>query len=105
MKKLLSMLIVVAIASVSSAFAKDNDVKISGTVSAVDSVNKRITIKDIDGKDVMFAVVPSTDIEFKKKMMEHAKFTDLKVGQHVEVQYVPGVTKTNVAEEIDIYLK
>lgn len=85
-----------------TGLAKANSPKIEGRIKSVDLTKSALTISDIDNEDFTFAIVPSTEIEFKDKVIENGKIEDLKIGQWVRVEYTQG-KKTKTAQEVKIY--
>ncbi|MDR2883904.1 MAG: hypothetical protein LBV09_02215 [Deferribacteraceae bacterium] len=96
MKILTFLLVLVA----TVAIAKD-DLKIAGSITAVDAAKQQITVTTPDNAALVFAIVPSTDIDFKKQKGKPT-FTDLAIGTWVKIEYLAG-NNVNTAKEVDIY--
>lgn len=105
MKKLFAILLVSTMTMFSSsAFA--NDSKLMGTISSIDKKDRTFVVKDADNEKFDITVTPATDIEFDGKVMDKAKFTDLKVGQYVKIDYnETDKNKNIIAEDIEIQNK
>lgn len=98
--KILSMILAFLFA-LGIAFADPNEKKTAGTITAVDASKKLITVTTPDNVSMVFAVAPSTELDYKKQKGKPV-FTDLKVGTWVKIEYFPG-DAIHTAEEIDIY--
>ena len=76
--------------------------KVEGRIKSVDLIKSTFTIVDVENEEYSFALVPSTEVEFKDKLIEDGTTKDLKIGQWVKVEYKAG-KKMNTAREVKIY--
>ncbi len=102
MKKiLLSMALVVATSTVAMA-QNQKDMEIAGRVSNIDTDKMTFVVETVESIPYNFAVVPSTEFEYKGKVFDNATFSDLKDGIWVRVDYFKG-QNIHTADEVKIY--
>jgi hypothetical protein len=68
-----------------SASGKSDQTHFSGTISALDTANHKLTVKNEAGSEKHFALDPNVQVSTSNE--KNAKLEDLKVGSEVSVQY------------------
>ena len=104
MNKIFATLLALTIFAFSGNAFADQDLKLMGTISSVNSDTKVIIVKSTeDDSEMNVVVTPATSIEFKNRFIEKAKFSELEAGQYVKIEYLPNKSKKIIAQEIKIY--
>ncbi|MBP7710493.1 MAG: hypothetical protein KA100_05440 [Rickettsiales bacterium] len=92
------------ITAFSSNALADHDLQLMGTISSVNKDTKVIVVKNTeDDMVVNVTITPATSVEFENRLIDRAKFADLKEGQYVKVEYLPNASKKIIAQEVKIY--
>lgn len=86
----------------STAALAGDDHEVLGRVTAIDGGAQTFQVTTPDKKVYDFASTPMTEYEIENKVFSKASYLDLKQGQWVKVEYVPG-DKVHTAKEVDIF--
>lgn len=104
-KILLCAAILTGLAALNPSEGVADDMKMFGTVRAVDLTQRQISIRGDDGKEYSFNTNPATEIEIKHKYLFDTKgnLKDIKQGDWVKIEYEMTSPTFLVAEEIEVH--
>ena len=101
--------ICLSVSAVLTVFASSNDhwPALKGKIVSVDVKSSVVTIKNVQGQQMTFKVLPTSEIKIKShgllKWNRDAALKDLNVGQWIMVTYY-GSGEVKVARDIKIFL-
>lgn len=104
-----AIFICLSVGAVLSVFASDSDhwPELKGKIVSVDTKRSVVTIKNVQGQQMTFQVLPTSEIKIKShgllKWNRDAALKDLNVGQWITVIYY-GSGEIKVARDIKIFL-
>lgn len=111
MKRIVYFAVTLAVMSMiafsGAAFARDNKIRVSGTIESIDQTGFTFVLTQQDGVKTRFNVDARSEFEIERRDVKHdvdVPFTDLKVGDNVRVKAYPGLPQQNpLADDVKIY--